>query len=166
MIIVPYDRKKATNYAKQWALKRNPAYYDFSAIGGDCTSFASQCLFQGASTMNYTKTFGWYYTSLKDRAPAWSGVEFFYNFLTNNVSGVGNKTGPFAKVAGLSEVEVGDFIQLGYQNNKFYHTLVVTQTSNDEIFVCTHSFDAYNRPLSSYRYQMVRALHILGVRKL
>ena len=31
-------------YARKWAFSRNPAYYDFDDIGGDCTNFISQCL--------------------------------------------------------------------------------------------------------------------------
>ena len=30
-----YNREAAVSYAKMWALSRNPAYYDFSALGGD-----------------------------------------------------------------------------------------------------------------------------------
>lgn len=40
-----YDRFSAISYAKRWALARNPKYYNFDSIGGDCTSFVSQCLF-------------------------------------------------------------------------------------------------------------------------
>ena len=50
-----YDRAKAVAYAHQWAYSRNPAYYDFSAIGGDCTNFVSQCLRAGGAPMNYTR---------------------------------------------------------------------------------------------------------------
>ena len=32
--------------------------------------------------MNYTPNFGWYYVSAEDRAPAWSSVEYFFEFLT------------------------------------------------------------------------------------
>ena len=73
--IRPYDRAAAVNYAHQWAHGRNPAYYNFDGIGGDCTSFASQCLYAGAGVMNFTPTYGWYYRSLQDRAPAWTGVD-------------------------------------------------------------------------------------------
>ena len=38
---IPYNRTAAVNYARKWALGRNPAYYDFEEIGGDCTNFAS-----------------------------------------------------------------------------------------------------------------------------
>ena len=51
---IPYDRNAAVAYAKEWALGRNPAYYNFDGIGGDCTNFASQSIFAGAKVMNYT----------------------------------------------------------------------------------------------------------------
>ena len=34
-----YDREKAVAYAHKWAYGRNPAYGDFSEMGGDCTNF-------------------------------------------------------------------------------------------------------------------------------
>ena len=40
---IKYDRKKALEYAKEWAFKRNPKYLNFENIGGDCTSYESQC---------------------------------------------------------------------------------------------------------------------------
>lgn len=84
MILLPYRRMDAVAYAHYWAYRRNPAFYDFEEIGGDCTNFASQCLYAGTGVMNFTPTYGWYYRSADDRAPAWSGVEFFYNFLTRS----------------------------------------------------------------------------------
>ena len=52
---------KAVAYARRWAFGRNPDYYDFSRLGGDCTNYASQVLFAGAGVMNFTPTYGWYY---------------------------------------------------------------------------------------------------------
>ena len=69
-----YQRTAAVEYARRWAFGRNPAYYDFSGIGGDCTNFASQCIFAGAGVMNFTPTFGWFYRSVNDRTPSWTGV--------------------------------------------------------------------------------------------
>ena len=63
MNIKSYDRNTAINYAKKWALDRNPRYYNFDAVGGDCTSFVSQCLFAGSKKMNYNFEKGWYYNS-------------------------------------------------------------------------------------------------------
>ena len=98
MRIFEYDRVAAVEYARKWAFARNPAYYDFTRIGGDCTNFASQCLFAGSGVMNYTPTFGWFYRSANDRSAAWTGVEYFYRFLIDNAElGVGVGAGPFAK---------------------------------------------------------------------
>lgn len=51
---IKYNREKVVNYAKEWAYKRNPKYYDFDLVGGDCTSFGSQCIFEGSNIMNYS----------------------------------------------------------------------------------------------------------------
>ncbi|MBP3352092.1 MAG: amidase domain-containing protein [Lachnospiraceae bacterium] len=50
---ITYNRTAAVYYARKWALGRNPAYYDFEEVGGDCTNFASQCIYAGAGVMNY-----------------------------------------------------------------------------------------------------------------
>ena len=39
-----YDRNAVVLYAHQWAYGRNPAFYDYEHLGGDCTNFASQCV--------------------------------------------------------------------------------------------------------------------------
>ena len=80
-LTLPYDRDRAVMYARKWALTRNPLFVDFSDVGGNCTSFVSQCVYAGCCNMNFTRDFGWYYISGEDRAPAWSSVEFFYDFL-------------------------------------------------------------------------------------
>ncbi len=153
-----YDRIAAAAYARRWALSRNPAYYDFQNIGGDCTNFASQCIFAGAGVMNYTPTMGWYYRSINDRAPAWSGVEFLYNFLVSN-----RTIGPYASVVSQSEAEIGDIVQLGTSDGRFYHSPVITAIT-PIMLVSAHTYDALDRPLHSYRYDTARFLHIEGVR--
>lgn len=156
---VPYDRNAAVAYAREWALDRNKAYYDFEKIGGDCTNFASQSIYAGSGIMNYTPTLGWYYRSSYDRSPSWSGVEYLYNFLVNNKS-----VGPYAHVVSQSEAKPGDIVQLGTASGHFYHSPVITSVS-PTILVAAHTFDALDRPLSSYNYGVARFLHIDGVRK-
>ena len=153
-----YDRNAEVAYAREWALKRNPAFYDFQNIGGDCTNFASQCVYAGAKIMNYTPVYGWYYRSLSDRSASWTGVEYLYNFLISNTS-----VGPYAREVSQEEIQPGDIIQLGIANGDFYHTLVVTATS-PEILIAAHTYDALNRPLNTYDYYTARFLHIDGVR--
>ena len=160
MDILNYDRNAVFAYAKEWAFKRNPKYYDFSRLGGDCTNFASQCIYAGAGVMNYTPTFAWFYKSASDRTPSWTGVEYLYNFLVNNEG-----AGPFAEEAPLNKLEVGDIVQLGRATGDFYHSPVVVRIANGQIYVAAHSYDAFNKPLSSYRFEKVRGIHILGVRK-
>lgn len=155
-----YNRENAVLYAKMWALGRNPKYLDYDKLGGDCTNFASQCVFAGTGIMNYTYNTGWYYNNGNDKSPAWTGVEYFYNFLTRN-KGVG----PFGEEIGEDELELGDIVQFGNESNHFYHSPVVTGITNGDILVCAHSFDAYMRPISTYEYDRVRYIHILGFRK-
>lgn len=155
---MPYDRAAAVAYAREWALGRNPAYYDFEHIGGDCTNFVSQCLYAGARVMNFTKTMGWYYRSSADRTAAWTGVPFLYNFLTGNSS-----VGPRAREVPHSAAAPGDVVQLGDANGMFYHTCILTAV-RPVILVATHSYDALDRPLSSYAAAIRRFLHIEGVR--
>lgn len=155
---VAYDRQAAVSYARRWALDRNPAFYNFDGIGGDCTNFASQSIHAGSKIMNYTPVMGWYYRSSYDRSPSWTGVGYLYNFLINNKS-----VGPYAHVVSQREVQPGDIVQLGTYDGRFYHSPVITAIT-PEILVAAHSDDALDRPLSSYVYDQARFLHIDGVR--
>ena len=83
---IGYQREAVLEYAKRWAKGRNPRYLDFEHLGGDCTNFASQCIYAGSGVMNYTPTMGWYYSSGSNRSPSWTGVVYLYNFLTGNKS--------------------------------------------------------------------------------
>lgn len=163
MVELPYNRSSAVRYAARWAYGRNPDYFNFSGIGGDCTNFVSQCVYAGARVMNYTPDTGWYYISPDNRAAAWTGVTYFYNFFTRN-KGVG----PFAIETDENAIEIGDVIQLSNEAGNFYHTLLVVakiDSTPDGILVASHSDDAFLRRLSTYNYSGVRFLHILGIRK-
>ncbi len=155
-----YDRQAAVDYARRWALGRNPAYYDFERLGGDCTNFASQCLYAGCGVMNWTPDTGWYYVSAGSRSAAWTGVEFLYRFLTEN-----RGPGPWATAVRPEEAEPGDLIQLSFGGGVFSHCPVVLERRGGEPLLAAHSFDALGRPLSGYAYAQARALHIEGVRK-
>lgn len=162
MRIKQYNQANAVAYAHKWAFGRNPQYYDFKSIGGDCTNFASQVLYAGSGIMNPTPTLGWYYYNLHNRSPAWTGVEFLYNFLTNN-QGVG----PVAIETDISQVEPGDIVQLSFDGESFEHSPVVVSVgktpSVSNILVAAHTYDADNRPLDSYAYVRKRVLHITHI---
>ena len=153
-----YNRQRAVEYARLWALRRNPDYYNFDKIGGDCTNFVSQCIFAGSGKMNYERVFGWYYTDLNNRSPSWTGVNFLYKFLVNNKS-----TGPYAEITDFDGAEIGDIIQLD-MGNGYVHSLIITKKEPSEVFVAAHTFDCIDRALSDYSYETARFLHIKGVR--
>lgn len=159
MRTIPYNRAAAVAYAERWALSRNPAYYDFENLGGDCTNFASQCIYAGCGVMNYTPVTGWYYITANNRTASWTGVEYLYRFLVNNQS-----VGPFARVVPYTEVQPGDVVQLGNEGGHFYHSPVVVGVIQNEIYVAAHTFDALWRPLSTYSFARLRCLHIEGAR--
>jgi hypothetical protein len=159
LVTKPYLRERAVTYARKYAFGQNPIFGNFRGIGGNCTNFVSQCIYAGSCVMNYTPTFGWYYVSLEDRSPSWTGVQFFYNFMIDN-KGVG----PFGKEAGLDEMEIGDVIQLGNNQDGFYHTLLIVGFEGEDPLVAAQTDDAFARPLSTYSYDFSRFIKILGVR--
>ena len=159
----PYRRKDAVAYAHKWAYGRNPEFFDYDTIGGDCTNYASQCIFAGTGRMNYTPTFGWYYISADQKAPAWTGVIYLHNFLTREKT----SPGPVCQVTQKLELaEPGDIIQLQFKGETFQHSPVVVHADiagdPSQILLAAHSYDADYRPLDTYEYTNYRVLHILG----
>lgn len=168
MQFVPYNRYAAVEYAHKWALSHNPNYYDFSQIGGDCTNFASQCLYAGTGIMNFTPEFGWYYIDVNDRSPSWTGVPYFWDFMTRREATVG----PFGISSNLYFLRPGDFVQIRFQESGdvFAHTPIVVSVGNppalSNILVAAHSNDVDNRPLDTYEnVSEFRFLHIIGALK-
>lgn len=157
-----YDRRSAVRYAHQWAYGRNPAYYDYEYLGGDCTNFASQCIFAGSGIMNFTPTFGWYYIDANQKSPSWTGVPYLYNFLTRD----GVSVGPVGEPCEMEDLRPGDLIQLSFKGDGFQHSPIVVAVRfpivPENILVAAHSIDADNRPLSTYEYRDIRFLHIIG----
>lgn len=160
---IQYNRQKAILYAKRWAFSRNPKYYNFDSVGGDCTSFVSQCIYAGSNTMNYSKPKGWYYIDGNNKSPSWSGVEFLYQFLIENQS-----VGPYGIETTQNNIEVGDIAQLSFDEKTFVHSLIIVNIENNNslygIKIASHTLDSYNKPISEYNYSKIRFIHIQGVR--
>ena len=161
---IPYNRDLAVAYARKWALSRNPLFPDFAGGGGDCTNFVSQSLLAGCGVMDFTPTFGWYYRSLADRAPAWSGVNELFDFLTSSADfNTRMGEGPYATVVrNRREIQEGDVVQLANSEGRFYHTLIISGFEGNDILVCAHTNDALDRRLSTYSYSSLRVLHVMG----
>lgn len=154
-----YNRNAAVAYAKRWYNERNPEYYDFEQLGGDCTNFISQCLYAGAGEMNWTPDTGWYYASLNNRSPSWSAVEYLHTFLVNNTG-----DGPRGHEAALQVAEIGDIVQLSFDGIVYSHSLLVIETgfspTKQNTLVAAHTYNAVDRPISSYMFQSMRLIHI------
>ena len=114
--------------------------------------------------MNYTPGVGWYYISSNDRAPAWSSVEFLYDFLTQKFINENGGIGPFASEVPRERAEIGDVVQYANADGDWYHTVIITGKDGDEILVSAQSNDALDRPISTYNFAAARFLHIEGVR--
>ena len=160
--IIPYDRAAAIQYAHYWAYRRNPAFFDYEQLGGDCTNFASQCLYAGTGVMNYTPTFGWYYIDADNKAPAWTGVQYFFNFITRGEP----SPGPFGREETLDQLLPGDFVQLRMSADRFGHTPIIVAMGDppslENTLVAAHSYNVDYRPLATYTFEEIRFLHIIG----
>ena len=130
-----------------------------STITKPSAATASQCIYAGTGVMNETPLYGWYYINANNKSPSWTGVEYLYDFLTRPRASLG----PVAHATtDLRDAQLGDVIQLRFNGSTFQHSQSSVDGSTDKILVAAHSADADWRPLSSYEYQELRILHILG----
>ena len=145
---MPYDREAAVRYAHRYAYARNPAYGAFDEIGGDCANFVSQCLYAGGFPMQPGPE-GWYYRSMGDRAPAWTGVFFLKRFLLTH-----RGMGPRGAAAALERARPGDVIFLDFLGEgAFTHSALVVAAGAGQAMVAAHTVDSDFRPLDSYLYR-------------
>lgn len=153
-----YNRKAVYEYAKKWAYGRNPKYYNYDPVGGDCTNFVSQCIYAGCGQMNYDRTNGWYYINGNNKSPSWTGVEFLYKFLITNKG-----TGPKGKEAPINTLKVGDVIQLSFDGTNYSHSLIVVKNGDSiyNTFIAAHTFDTFNKIVAEYIFEKYRCAHII-----
>lgn len=152
-----YNRNKVYEYAKKWAYSRNPKYYNYDSVGGDCTSFVSQCIYAGCGQMNYNRENGWYYINGNDKSPSWTGVEFLYKFLVNN-----KEIGPHGNETIINALKTGDVIQLSFNGKIFTHSLIVIQNGEDieNTLIAAHTIDVFGKSVADYRADKYRCIHI------
>ena len=108
--------------------------------------------------MNYDQFYGWFYINSYNRSPSWTSVEYLNRFLLGR-----RRVGPVAKIVPIEKLEIGDLIQLRQNPFRFNHSVIITKIENGEIYVCAHTDDSLNRPLSTYSYLEAVGLHIEGI---
>ncbi|MBI3172706.1 MAG: amidase domain-containing protein [Chloroflexi bacterium] len=170
-----YDRTAAVNYANVWASNdpntqlRNPTWgnFDGQVLGGDCTNYVSQVIWNGAPQMDNTGSYQWYYFGYGDRSPAWTDVSALYTYLTSNYY-----TGPVGTEISASSactLSPGDIIQAQGASG-WFHTIVVVEVApncnvvgpNNAIYYNAHTNDRKHYPLSYLSAYIKRYIKITG----
>lgn len=108
--------------------------------------------------MDRTRDTGWYYRSMTDRAPAWSGVKFLHRFLLGDA-----EQGPVGEAAEIGRLEPGDVIFLA-AGGRLYHSLLVVRPG-EVPYIAAHTSDSWMRPVSEYGRAERIGVHIKGVRR-
>lgn len=155
-VLYEYNREEAVNYARAWALFRNPKYKDYDLWGGDCTNYISQCIHAGDIPFDHSGKDimnKWYWYSDLSRTPTWTSADAFYRYIISNNSYYTNNYGVYATVADYNELEKGDLVQLIYQGSA-YHTMIISEVILDkknyllDYLICQHTEDLIDFPLS------------------
>lgn len=147
-----YDREAAADYARAFALTRNPEYNFYgTGDGEDCTNFVSQALLFGGwaqvpgSLFDRNNTNVWWYNDWFQLAShTWIGAPHFHDFL--------GQTGRAQLVMHLRDLDVGDVIQMQWPGNTaLTHTVIVTHREPDgTLYVSQHSPGHLNAELLTY----------------
>lgn len=149
---VPYNREAALAYSYSYINDRNPKFYAFDDLGGNCQNFASQTVLAGGIPMGT----GWTYVSINRRDPSWTGVVNFYNYASS----------PYKKMVAISKcnlqfAEPGDVVHVGY-NGSYKHATVVSSNDNGFILLNSNTTNHKDYPLFFYAYPNKRLIKILG----
>ena len=164
-MLVTYNREQAVAYAMAFAKKRNVAYKDYHAYGGDCTNFISQCLVAGHMSFDHEGedlSEQWYWYSDSYRTPSFTSAAQlkYYLLATHGAHGIQ------VRVVSVSELAIGDIIFKSV-NHKLTHTMIVTKLLYDssghlqDVLIAQHSEDLLDFPLSKKQGEMM-CVHITG----
>lgn len=167
-----YDREAAVAYARQWAADRNEQWADYSMNGGNCQNFVSQCLYAGGIPMDIQGDYVWkWYGDTPDssaratgRSASWSGVNEFLEYVQNNTG-----SGMVAVAdAPYDSGEVGDVLLLGFNEENFYHAVIITDVITDEdgrvidYLIHSNTINEEDYPVSAYGYTCQLLVKICG----
>ena len=171
-LLLRYSRTAAADYAKQWALKDNPAYGRIEP--NDCTNFVSQALRAGGWTMaggscdDRKSDQAWWFgtrecrwvggrpwTSQVKASFTWGGAQNLYNHMQAMQRGTA--------VARPMDLEPGDILQMdmgagNYNAGRIGHSMVVTGKSSNDLLLSYHEPRKLDEPFSaiSGRYPSAR----------
>lgn len=168
-----YDRDGAVNYANAHSEDYNTYYpnYDGDILGGDCTNFVSQAVYEGGNASmaipatlpprSINGQMGWYLLNGMQRASAWNYVPDIHSFITQPE--FWNEGPEGCEVALITDLMKGDLLQYNWEPDEYWdHTvIVVSGEGTDNPYVATHSpndvrhyanFDYYVEGVSGIRF--------------
>ncbi len=153
------------NYAERWtdesiSTYHNPNYY-YNSDGGDCTNFASQCLYAGGLPMTsyvgeenndgYVDTdTRWFYfnnnsSSGHSIATCWVRVKELYNYLSPHYA-CGERLANSGMTPFLNK---GFLLQGRHLLGSYKHSVIVTIVNNNVCY-CAHSSQRHDEPISTF----------------
>ena len=157
-----YNETSAMAYADKWdGTKRNPAYRDFTSIGGDCANFVSQILSNSGMAMrqgsNTDNSSYWFYngSNLSQISGSWRGANMFrwhWSSRAGKVTDVSaTQTKNNFKSAVYDKAYQGDVISLINSIGSAYHTIFVNKrnTSTLDFKYSAHSDSGNHNSLKS-----------------
>lgn len=150
-----YNRARAVNYARTYALSPNPSFKYFQiyeTLGGDCTNFLSQCLLAGGAPMTYTGEYAWWYNksgTYNTEDDRWSvpwavAHSQYWTLKVNNQAH--NDAAKGLEVSSVAMLELGDVIFYENDNGVIYHSVMVTGFSPTTTLVSQHTYEALDIP--------------------
>ena len=165
-----YDRKKAVEYNYKYITKRNPDYFAFDGIGGNCQNLVSQSLHAGGIPFDLSGDYKWKsYSSevdetsdAKGRTSSWTGTQNFYDYVKHN----DNKGICADSDINMFYAEIGDVGHVGYID--FSHAVLVVELIKDkdgnliDFLINANSVNVKDFPFMAYIYPNKRVIKILG----
>ena len=159
----PYDRVAAYDYLMAYCDERNPAWYAYDEVGGNCMNFGSQVLLAGGIPEDEKGDEEWYWDGQNDLDLSWINVGRFYDYCRKN-EGFGLVADT---EAGYYTGEVGDVLIVGFAGDH-RHTTVISHVVKDEsgdtvdYLISCNTTNYRDFPASAYYYTFHRLIKIYG----
>ncbi|MDQ3004732.1 MAG: amidase domain-containing protein, partial [Chloroflexota bacterium] len=166
----PYNGDAAAAYAMQYADNHNSDRYpDYDGLGGDCTNFISQAIYENGNASMFIPSplpapttdgqDGWYFLGSLQRASAWNDVGAFHTFVTSSSfleASPGFEwygEGPQGSLVALNQLVKGDVIQYEHGGDTTWdHAVIVVDILNGVPQVASHSDDFYYTPYTTFQW--------------
>lgn len=148
----PYDRAAALAYMTEYAHHRNPDFYAYDAVGGNCMNFGSQVLLAGGIPMDAVGDATWRWLAPFNTTGSFINVNDFEDYArTNTGFGLVATVGPDDGAG-----QVGDLLLLGIDGPR--HTTVISGFVTDgsgktvDYLLCSNTTNYRDFPAAAYYY--------------